>query len=206
MGFDAHLKPQQHQLHSGDQAMTVSEAQREVRSVFLGGAVGQLITGAIWLVSAALSTFAGPPPGILALVFGGMLIFPLTRLALKLIGGPGALSRENPLNPLPLQSVFAMAAMYPLIYVAARCNLSWFYPAFMIVVGAHYISFIFLYGMWQYGALAATLIGSGVAVGLLWPNVFDLGGWLTSGALVLFALIIWRTKVWKQPQLAHYTQ
>jgi hypothetical protein len=181
--------------------MTVSEAQREVRSAFLGGAVGQLVTGAIWLVSAALSTFAGPQPGILALVLGGMLIFPLTQLALKLLGRPGALTHENPLNSLPLQGVLALVAMYPLIYAAARYNLNWFYPAFMIVVGAHYISFIFLYGMWQYGVLAAALFSGGVAVGLLWPTTFEFGGWLTGAVLVLFALFIWGTGVWKQPQL-----
>ncbi len=182
--------------------MTVKEAQSQVRSVFLGGSIGQLVTGAIWLASAALSAFAGPQPGILALVIGGMCIFPLTQLALKLLGRPGALTRENPLNALPLQSVFAMVAMYPLIYAATRYNLNWFYPAFMIVVGAHYISFIFLYGMWQYGVLAAALIGGGIGVGLLWPNVFGIGGWLAGAALLLFALIIWSMSVGRQPQLA----
>lgn len=177
--------------------MAVDEAQRQVRSVFLGGSIGQFITGIIWLVSAALGTLAGAQPAILALVLGGMLIFPLTQLILKLLGKPGALARENPLNSLPLQSVLAMVAMYPLIYAAARFNINWFYPAFMVVVGAHYISFIFLYGMWQYGALAGILIGGGVTVGLLWPTVFGLGGWLTGAVLVLFALVIWSGKVWK---------
>ncbi len=186
--------------------MTIDEAQHEVRSVVLGGSVGQTVAGAIWLVSAVLSTFAGQSTGILALVLGGMLIFPLTQLALKLLGRPGGLTRENPLNPLPLQSVFAMVAMYPLIYAATRYNLNWFYPAFMIVVGAHYISFIFLYGMWEYGTLAAALIGGGVAVGVLWPSVFELGGWLAGGILVLFALIIAIMRVWRQPQLTRYAQ
>ncbi len=183
--------------------MTVSQAQSEVRSAFLGGSIGQLVTGAIWLLSAALATFVSQQAGILALVLGGMLIFPLTLLALKLAGQPGALSRENPLNALPLQSVFAMVAMYPLIYAAARYNLNWFYPAFMIVVGAHYISFIFLYGMWHYGVLAAALIGGGVAIGVLWPNTFELGGWLASVVLVIFAVAIWGLRVWRQPQLAY---
>ncbi len=186
--------------------MTIVEAQREVRSVFLGGSVGQTVTGAIWLISAALSTFAGRSAGILALVLGGMLIFPLTQLALKLLGRPDGLRRENPLNPLPIQSVFAMVAMYPLIYAAARYNLNWFYPAFMIVVGAHYISFIFLYGMWEYGVLAAALIGGGVVVGVFWPNVFELGGWLAGGVIVLFALIIALTQVREQPRLSRSDQ
>ena len=78
--------------------MTLSDAQREVRSVFLGGSIGQLVTGAIWLISAALSTWAGERQGIIALFLGGMLIFPLTQLSLRLIGRPGTLGRDNPLS------------------------------------------------------------------------------------------------------------
>ena len=119
-----------------------------------------------------------------------MLIFPLTQLTLKLMGKPGALSRENPLGSMPLQSVFAMVAMYPLIYAASRYNINWFYPAFKIVVGAHYLWFIVLYGMWQYGALAAALVGSGLALGVLLPNMFPVGGWVAGIILVFFAAII----------------
>lgn len=177
--------------------MTVCEAQSRVRSVFLGGSVGQFVTGIIWLVSAALSTFVGPSQGILALVVGGMLIFPLTQLALKFMGRPTSLARDNPLNSIPLTSVFAMVAMYPLIYAAARYNINWFFPAFMIVVGAHYLWFIFLYGMRAYAVLAAILVGSGIAVGLLWPTVFPIGGWLAGAVLVVFAVIIWQRRVWQ---------
>ena len=179
--------------------MTLSDAQREVRSVFLGGSIGQLVTGAIWLISAALSTWAGERQGIIALFLGGMLIFPLTQLSLRLIGRPGTLGRDNPLSQYSLQSVFAMVAMYPLIYAAVLYNINWFYPAFMLVVGAHYLSFIFLYGMWQYGVLAAVLFGSGLTLAVILPNTFNLGGWIAGLVLVLFALTIWKTTAWKQP-------
>ncbi len=182
--------------------MDIDAARLQVRSRFLGGSVGQLVTGIIWLFSAALSTFVGHPHGILALVLGGMLIFPLTQLALKLTGTPGFLTRDNPLNPLPLQSVFAMVAMYPLIYAAALHNVNWFYPAFMIVVGAHYVSFIFLYGMWQYGVLASFFIAAGTVLGLFLPNSFEVGSWLAGLVLVLFACVIWFTAPWKEPHPA----
>ncbi len=174
--------------------MTIDDAQAEVRAAFMNGSVGQFVSGAIWLVSAALSTFIGQPQGILALVLGGMLIFPLTQLTLKLMGKRGALSRENPLGSMPLQSVFAMVAMYPLIYAASRYNVNWFYPAFMIVVGAHYLWFIVLYGMWQYGVLATALVGSGIALGVLVPNLFSVGGWVAGIILVFFAAIMGRKR------------
>lgn len=182
------------QAYARTRLITVGDAQQEVRSVFLGGSVGQLIAGVIWVVSAALGTFANERLGILALVFGGMLIYPLTRLTLNLMGKTAALGRDNPLGLLPLQSVIAMVAMYPLIYVAALHNPNWFYPAFMIVIGAHYLWFIPLYGMWQYGVLAAVFIGCGLAVGVLMPFVFPLAGWLGGFVLLLFSIIVWRTE------------
>ncbi len=49
--------------------------------------------------------------------------------------------------------------------------------------------FIFLYGMWQFGVLAAALLGGGFLLGTTMPNEFVLGGWLAGAALVLFGLV-----------------
>src|SRR5512146_458771 len=156
------------------------------------------MSGGIWLVSAATSTFVGQTQGILALVLGGMLIFPLTQLGLKLMGRPASLGRDNPLYRIPLTSVFAMVAMYPLIYAAARYNINWFFPAFMIVVGAHYLWFIFLYGMWQYSVLAATLVAGGIALAMLFPATFPLGGWVAAVVLRASAVTVWQTRPWER--------
>ncbi len=68
-------------------------------------------------------------------------------------------------------------------------RLEWFYPAFMIALGTHYLPFMFLYGMWLFGVLAAILIGAGIAIGLYLPSVFSLGGWFTAVVLLVFAFI-----------------
>ena len=183
--------------------MTIKEAQREFRSVFLGGSVGQFVTGIIWLISAALSTWVGNVAGIITLFLGGMFIFPLTQLSLRLIRGSGTLSQNNPLSQYFLHSVIAMGATYPLIYATTLYNTNWFYPAFMLVTGAHYLSFIMFYGMWQFGVLAAILVGSGIALAMLLPDVFNAGGWLTGAVLITFAFTIWRTVV---PKLSQQTQ
>jgi hypothetical protein len=56
----------------------------------------------------------------------------------------------------------------------------------MIVVGAHYMPFMSMYGMWQYGVLAAALLAGGFLLGLLMPHEFALGGWLGGAAMLLF--------------------
>ena len=66
--------------------MDVQDAQREVRSVYVGGFWGQLVSSVIWLVSAALGTWVTPKASILTVVIGGFFIFPLTQMLLRLSG------------------------------------------------------------------------------------------------------------------------
>ena len=59
----------------------------------------------------------------------------------------------------------------------------------MVVVGAHYLPFIFLYGMPQFGILAGSLIAAGVGIGLYGPDQFSLGGWISAVIFVIFAFV-----------------
>jgi hypothetical protein len=174
--------------------MEIRAAQQEVRTVYINGAVGQAVSGLIWLISAALSAWGSIYYGMLALVLGGIFIFPLTQLALRLMGRRATLGRDNPFNWLAMQVAFIVPLLIPVIWAAAQGNINWFYPAFMLVVGVHYMPFMTLYGMWQYAVLAAVLIGGGVAVIYLLPGSFTAGGWLTGPALMLFALFAWKMK------------
>jgi hypothetical protein len=67
---------------------------------------------------------------------------------------------------------------------------AWFYPAFMILLGAHYLPFVFMYGMWQFAGLCAALVGAGVTIGMYLPQPLSLGAWVAAALLVLFASII----------------
>ncbi len=169
--------------------MDIGDAQRDVRTVFMGGFAGQLVCSAVWLVSAALATWQSRRAAIAVLVVGGMFIFPLTQLLLRLMGRPSSLPKGHPMNALGMQTAFVIPLTLPLIGAVALYRLNWFYPAFMICVGAHYLPFIFLYGMWQYGALAAVLVSGGLIIGLYIPSAFSLGGWFTGLVLLTFALI-----------------
>ncbi len=56
--------------------------------------------------------------------------------------------------------------------------------------GAHYLPFVFLYGMWTFAALSAALLRAGFALGLLAPGAVVLGGWVGGGILLGFALAL----------------
>ena len=169
--------------------MNVAEAQREVRTIYLGGFYGQLVSGAIWLGSTALTTWVSQRAGILALVFGGMFIFPLTQLLLRASGRSASLTSGNPLRELAMEIAFLVPLLLPLVGAATLHRAAWFYPAMMIVVGAHYLPFSFLYGMRQFILLAGLLIFAGILIGLYAPEMSALGGWLTGILLSIFAFI-----------------
>ena len=57
----------------------------------------------------------------------------------------------------------------------------------MILVGAHYLPFTFLYGMRMFIPLCAIFVGGGVIIALYFPGSFSLGGWIGGLTLFIFA-------------------
>jgi hypothetical protein len=169
--------------------VNISDAQRDVRNVFLSGFPGQLVSSLVWLVSAVLATWQSPKLAIIALLVGGFFIFPLTQLLLRLMGRPASLPKGHPMNALGMQIAFTLPLNLPLVAAATLYRLNWFYPALMIALGTHYLPFIFSYGMPQFGVLAALLIGAGLIIGLYIPSAFSLGAWLTAVVLLLVAFV-----------------
>jgi len=168
--------------------MNIQDAQRQIRLAFLGGFAGQLVSGILWLISAALSTWISQKYGMVFLFLSGMFIFPLTQLTLRMLGRSAKLSAENSLNQLATQIALTVPIGFLLTGAATLYRFDWFYPAAMIVVGAHYLPFCFLYGMWQFGILAALMVGGGVLFGLYLPVGFSVAGW-TTGILLLMAAV-----------------
>ena len=169
--------------------MQIAEAQREVRTVFLGGFVGQAVSSALWLVSAAAATWGAPRRGIVILAVGGAFIFPLTQAILRLMGRRASLSQDNPMGRLAMQVAFTVPLNLLVVAGATLYRLNWFYPACMIVVGSHYLPFVFLYGMWQFWILGGLLVTGGLVIGLYVPASFTLGGWVTGAILLIFAFV-----------------
>ena len=173
--------------------MDISDAQREVRTRFAGGFYGQLVSGVLWLVSASLATWSTPRAAITMLVLSGFFIFLMTELLLRVAGTKNPLSADNALHYLGMQVAFVLPLSMPLLLPVGLYRLNWFYPALMVLVGAHYIPFVFLYGMRLFAVMAAMLVGGGVVIAMYWSSSLSIGAWYAGAMLVLFAGVGWTT-------------
>ena len=170
-------------------SMTLSEAQLELRSAFLGGFAGQLVSGMIWLAASGISVLSSSVHGMIFLFFGCMGIFPLTQLTLRFMGRSAKVRDDNRLWTLGSQISFTVPINFLLVGAIILDRPMWFFPAAMIIVGAHYLPFITLYGMKMFGILAVILIFSGTGIALYGPDIFSLGGWFTGLILIIFAYV-----------------
>ena len=59
-----------------------------------------------------------------------------------------------------MQVAFVLPLSMPLLLPVARYSLNLFYPALMVLLGAHYLPFVFLYGMRMFAVLTAALVGA----------------------------------------------
>src|SRR5580765_8858188 len=142
--------------------MDIQDAQREVRSVYIGGFWGQLLYSILWLTSAALGTWVTPRASILTIVIGGFFIFPLMQMLLRLSGRPARVSKENSFHWLGMQVAFVLPFSMLLLVPIGRYDLNLFFPALIILLGAHYLPFATSYGMRMFLVLAGILLAEGV--------------------------------------------
>jgi len=159
--------------------MEIAQAQRDVRETFIGGFAGQFVSGTIWLLSAIACTWHSLHAGEMVAVFGGFFIFPLTQLLLRSMGHAYSLPKGNPMNWLAIQIAFTIPLTLQVVFTAAIAHPAWFYPALMVTVGAHYLPFVFLYGMRQFAVLNGVLVSAGVLL-LYFPRYSSAGAWFTA--------------------------
>jgi hypothetical protein len=98
-------------------------------------------------------------------------------------------SNENPFKHLAMQVAFVLPFSMLLLAPVGLYRINLFFPAFMILLGAHYLPFAFLYGMRMFLVLAGILIAMGVVIAMYFSGIFSLGAWITGFVLFAFALI-----------------
>jgi hypothetical protein len=169
--------------------MDIADAQRESRSVYIGGFWGQLVSAVIWLAAAAVGTWATPKASILTVIIAGFFIFPLTQMLLRLSGRPASMRKENAFNSLGREVAFVLPFSMLLLVPVGLYRLNWFFPALMVLLGAHYLPFATLYGMRMFLFLAGILIALGVVIALYFSRTFSFGAWIGGLTLFVFAWI-----------------
>jgi hypothetical protein len=88
-----------------------------------------------------LGTWLAPRAGMAALFIGSTGIFPLAQVVIRLLGCTGKVSPENGLWALGSQVAFTVPLNFLLVGAATLYRENWFFPAAMVVVGAHYLAF-----------------------------------------------------------------
>ena len=145
---------------------TLAWAQQDMRSGYMDGGAGVLVSGLVWAVAGGVAAWVAPERAVLALFVGGMFIHPLAVLLVKLLGGPGRHTDGNPLGPLAMATTFWMIMLLPLAYGVSLLRLELFFPAMMLVIGGRYLCFHTLYGNRLYWVMGAVLGVAGYAMGV----------------------------------------
>lgn len=183
--------------------MDIETAQADVRRVYRGGFSGPLVSAVIWAAASAGFRWGSIELSMAVLFLGGMLIFPLSSLVLKMMGGPAFLPRGHPSAALAMQSAFTVPLGLLVAIALGSVAPSLFLPASLIIVGAHYLTFISLYGMRLYGVLAGALVAVGAVAMFALPALRDVSGWIGTVVLLAFSVPLWRAARAKDPSRPH---
>lgn len=170
-------------------------AQSELRFAYRSASIGQIYSGLIWLASAAAWTVAGTRSGVVVLLAGGFLIYPVTTIVSRALGNPGRASAANPLREASITIPIVGVLGIPVAGAAALVDIGWFYPAFMVIMGAHYLPFSHLYGMRMFVPLGGSMWIMGLAFAFLAPEASVLGACMTGLALVTVG--IWAARLYR---------
>src|SRR5437763_16925347 len=119
--------------------MEITAAQKDVREIFMGGFAGHMVAAVLWGASGAACVWHSLLLGEWVLLLGGFFIFPLTQLVLRGMGHAYALPKGHPMNALGMQVAFTLPMTLLLVIGIAILRPAWFYPAFMVALGAHYL-------------------------------------------------------------------
>jgi len=143
--------------------VTLAEHQADLRRAYLGGGLGAIVSGSVWLAAASAASFAGMATGYMTLFFGGFLIFPLATLIGKLFFKRPAVRPDNPGGPLVMETLPAMIGVLVIGFLLLSIRPEWVFPLAAIAVGAHYFPFKTAYGDKTYWVLGAAMMAVGFA-------------------------------------------
>lgn len=178
--------------------MIVVDAQRDLQRAYVGGGPGTVISGVIWLVAALIAATRGLGPGFVALFFGGMLIFPLAKLASRLAFGRAAEAQGNPFGRMIAESTAALVAGLFVAWLMLALRPALAFPVAAMAVGTRYVLFHTAYGDRTYWVLGGMVSLIGLA-GILVPATRDGTALLVGLVEVMAGAILTRRALRQHP-------
>jgi hypothetical protein len=121
--------------------MVISDAQLDLRRAYVGGGPGVMVSGLIWLAATYIQHAQGIGTGFAALFFGGMLIFPGTKLVCRTMFHRENESSSNPFGMTVLESTIAMIGGLFAAWLFLSSQPALVFPLAAIAVGTHYFVF-----------------------------------------------------------------
>lgn len=140
-----------------DSALTIEDAQFDLRRAFVGGGPGLVISGLFWLTAGLVASTRGVGPAFVLLFITGMLIFPLGTLVRRWAFGRQPAATDNPMGRIALESTFTMIAGLIVAWLILPLRPDWVFPIAAIAVGTHFFAFRSAYGDILYWVLAALM-------------------------------------------------
>ena len=161
----------------------------EYRHCHWGGAIYLTIEGVLWLLSAGLGAANKLNAAMIVLLMGGMFIHPLAMAISRLLKRPV----PNNSNRLPILNTWIALTIplsLPLLFMAISSgNQNLFFPAFTVLVGAHWLPFAYIYSMKSFLALSGLLVLAGTLFGFIFIRDFALCGFIAGSIHLFFAVI-----------------
>ena len=182
--------------------MNISAAQEDMRRGEVFGAPGVLVSGLVWISAGLVAWFHSFELSILALFFGGMVIFPVSTILSKRINPSYALQKTNPFVKLALEGTIFLFVGLLIAFTFSKSHPNLFYPIMLLTIGARYLTFQTLYGLKTYWVLGGTLLAIGCGY-ILWfsptPSLAALSGGLIE---IVFSVYLFKEykKVWRNTQ------
>ena len=150
--------------------METTTAQQELRTAYVRGGPGAVVSGIVWLAAGSTAVGSGVAAGFTVLFFGGILIFPISALLVRTVFRRPPPPRENPGGLTVIETVFPMIGCLLAAWLLIGYRPDVVFPLAAIAVGAHYFGFRTAYGDWTYWVLGGVMCLVGVgAIFAKWP-------------------------------------
>lgn len=141
--------------------MQLTDYQRELRQAYARGGVGAIVSGLVWLAAGLTASQTSIPKGFAVLFFGGMFIFPISKLIMSAVVRRPSVSQGNPGGLVVIETVFPMIAGLFAAWLLMPHRPEFVFGMSAIAVGTHYFGFRTAYGDWIYWAFGAILSSIG---------------------------------------------